>query len=275
MNSIHNADGDPKRGLGAEILSKNEAKKPILLVEGKLELRILKLRWHSGPVELRAGIRIRLPKDEDKTKDGVIKEIQNNVDNKLYFGLVDMDYDFERKHQRNIQRLFDTHPLVTFPTYAYTDDDAAKKVIRSIFDNFKIHENQNDILKLSKILTIIKLFKGKHSVHEKPSMFRWEEIKFSEFNDSDLLYHVANEFEIGPNYEEDLRIFCHKYRKEIEKCGINDHMLFNAWKKCYEFHTNADGKKLEPLFKKIIKERLTDKKNYFIDSLKGNILEFS
>ena len=53
-----------------------------------------------------------------------------------------------------------------------------------------------------------------------------------DIEERDLLHHVAD-LEIGSRHQERLDSFYSRYRKELTRCGYNDHMLFKAWWICF------------------------------------------
>ena len=275
MNSILSASGDPRRHEARLKLSSKDSALPILVVEGKQDYRILHQRWNSGPETLRASIKIQYPSGEH-TKNGVINELRKNSENPKYHGMVDMDHDFEKRELMGQHRTYDTSPLVTFPSYAFRDKDEAIRVMKNIGGTEFFHTtNLEKIVTLAKILTIIKLFKGRCSdVLERSLDFVWNHVPKEDIEERDLLHHVAD-LEIGSRHQERLDSFYSRYRKELTRCGYNDHMLFKAWWICFsDSYPRQRSRKnhYSREFQKEILIRLTEKRNKFIDDLKERIL---
>ena len=273
MNSILIASGDPRRHEARLKLSSNDSELPILVVEGKQDYRILHQRWNSGPVTLRASIKIQYPSGEN-TKHGVLDELRKNSENPKYHGLVDMDHDFDKRELIGHHRTYDTNPLVTFPTYAFRDKDAAIRVVKNIGGLGDFLNKAEKIVRLAKILTIIKLFKGKNNIKETSLKFFWEDVSIDLADDRELLHQVSR-LEIGPRHDAKLDYFYSRYRDEISRCGYNDHMLFKAWEICFLDSYPRERKSMKfyrDKFDEEIRNRLTEKNNKFIDDLKEKIL---
>lgn len=273
MNSILSASGDPRRHEARLKLSSKDSALPILVVEGKQDYRILHQRWNSGPETLRASIKIQYPTGE-QSKIGVLSELRKNSENAKYHGLVDMDHDFEKRELMGQHRIYDTSPLVTFPTYAFRDKDAAVRVVKNIGGFGDFLNKAEKIVRLAKILTIIKLFKGKNNIKETSLEFKWEDVSIDIADDRKLLHQVSS-LEIGSRHYDELDYFYSRYRDEISGCGYNDHMLFKAWKICFLDSYPSERKSMKfyrDKFDDEIRNRLTKKNNKFIDDLKQRIL---
>ena len=171
-------------------------------------------------------------------------------------------------------RTYDTSPLVTFPTYAFRDKDAAKRVVKNIGGFGDFLDKSEKIVRLAKILTVIKLFKGKNKIKETSLEFKWEEVSIDIADDRKLLHQVSS-LEIGSRHYDELDYFYSRYRDEISGCGYNDHMLFKAWKICFLDSYPRERKSMKFYKNKFddeIRNRLTKKNNKFIDDLKERIL---
>ena len=86
---------------------------------------------------------------------------ERTQENSNYHGLVDMDRDFEKRELIGHHRTYDTNPLVTFPSYAFRHRDTAIRVVKNIGGSDDFLNKAEKIVRLAKILTIIKLFKGR------------------------------------------------------------------------------------------------------------------
>lgn len=248
---------------------------PTLVVEGKGDFRILQERWCSGPKSHRAQIKIQYPTGEH-SKQGVLDDLHKNSGNTNYHGLVDMDYDFAGTQIENHLRVYDTRPLVTFPSYAFTDKDAAIRVVKDIGGPLNFHNKAENIVRLAKALTIIKLFKGMYRIPERPQPIDWSDVQIGISDEKEFLHHVAKDLEIGSRHHEKLDFFYLKFHDRIKKCGYNDHMLFKAWEICFLKYYPTERPMMyhyRNQFEKVINKRLTKKENHFIDNLKQRILE--
>ena len=273
MNSILSASGDPRRHEARLKLSSKDSALPILVVEGKQDYQILHQRWNSGPETLRASIKIQYPSGEH-TKNGVLDELRKNSENSNYHGLVDMDHDFEKRELIGHHRTYDTSPLVTFPSYAFRHRDTAIRVVKNIGGSDDFLNKAEKIVRLAKILTIIKLFKGKDNIKETSLEFKWEDVSIDIADDRELLHQVSS-LEIGSRHFDELDYFYSRYRDEISGCGYNDHMLFKAWEICFLDSYPRERKWMKfyrKTFDEEIRNRLTKKNNKFIDDLKQRIL---
>jgi hypothetical protein len=250
---------------------------PTLVVEGKEDYRILQKRWCSGPKNLRMQIQIQYPTGE-LSKQGVLEELRKRSGDPTCYGLVDMDHDFKGAEIEPHLRVYDTRPLVTFPSHAFRDKDAAIRVVKNIGGPEKFYDKATNIVRLAKTLTIIKLFKGMYRIESRSKLFAWSDVKIEILDEREFLHHVAKEFGIEPRHCEELDGFYSKFHDRIKICGYNDHMLLVAWETCFlDFYPTEQSKLYfyRKQFRDEILNRLTKKENHFIDNLKHRIQNHS
>lgn len=236
MNSILSAAGEVQRNAGSRLISKKQRRQPILLVEGKLERAIFRKRWYSQPKESRVDISVEFPSTEGRNRNGVLKEFAKRIQSENIFALVDMDHDFGSNAASSHSNIFDTSPLVTLPSFAMKGKESATYICKYISAGIRVMESKADeVYRLSKALTIVKLFKGYAKSGGEFGNFAWSDVNFSLLEDAVFNAHVFS-IELGDTILPEIQEFKRNYETEIKNCGVNDHMLFYSWKLCYKHH---------------------------------------
>jgi len=238
MNRQVEAMQDPEWNKAAEIISPNRASEPILLVEGKLDRRVLMGKWQEIHRDVSRNIRIQRAgnKKEKGGKEFVLAEFKERRKKELIFALVDMDHDFEGEKIGFSSSVYDTRKFVTLATHYFPDDDAAKEIIRFVISelggdykdklNDKIIES---IIRISKVLTWIKLFKGKYPKYQgKFGNFTWEEVNHDEPHEVLFRDEVAREELMVDDKKKAFEDYFKRNFEQQKECGINDHALSHA-----------------------------------------------
>ena len=281
MNSLKMATADPKRNRGSRIISKKISSEPKLIVEGNLEMKILRKRWNRVPIS------VELPEFEPNSKKGVINDFNRRKKaEKNLFALVDMDYDFEQKMLPNDARIIDTSPLVTLPSHAFPTINSStlmmeeiSKIISQTFENSELIDECENIVYLARSLTILKLFKGRMKIHSPFGEFSWKDINFTEVKNLEFLYHII-ELELGSTYLNGFDTFMKDNKRNVDNCGINDHMLFHSLKMCFcNIFDNNMNDNIFRIFEKDVFERRIIAKistitNDLIHDIKQKILSY-
>ena len=276
MNSILSASGDLQRSRGSRIISKAQMETPVILVEGMLEHRILQKRWHSPGTGDRTNIEIEFP-EEGAGKTAVIEEYIHRRGNGNVFALVDMDYDFSRQLLPDDPNIFDTAPLVTLPSHAIKSSKSQKSALMTLSSGiYLLEENSKQILRVARALTIVKLFKGSEGTKTTFGNLNWMEIDFSFEKEEEFNAHIFK-MELGEQHVASVQAFVKHHRHQLNRCGINDHMMFHAWSLCYEGHFPDVSPKVLRSFEKgffepFIIDAIGRQKNDIVDQIRSAIL---
>ena len=226
MNRLQLAQQDRNRLEASSKISREVASKPILLVEGKFDRNLLQTKWQSCRDENRH-ISVIAPEKGGKTNalTEYNKKYREQVSN---FLLIDMDHDFDGSLTQG-DRIFDTNPLVTLPSHYFSTEILMREFVLDVLPNeFKdtITENQiESIVRLARVLTWIKLFKGKERIRaESYLLFEWDEIDIELQPEILFHYHIVD-LSLHERYSDAFSKFVQSHIKILDACGLNDHML--------------------------------------------------
>lgn len=235
MNKVALANFDERRDEASRVLSPSARKTPILWVEGNDDAMVLCHFWDLGnnpEFDIRILSILRSKENQNDViilegKTGVIEKVNSTSKGTESYGLVDMDHDFIGLELTS-DAVWDTNPKVVLNSY-FLEGESLKKMVKEICireagivvskDDFK------HILRLSRIYTFIKLFKGKNSTEkENWGGYSWDEVDFdsSNFNEFIAQLHFDDKDSIG------LLSFIEEYSDSLSVCGINDHMLIRS-----------------------------------------------
>jgi hypothetical protein len=287
MNRQVEAMQDPEWNKAAEIISPNRASEPILLVEGKLDRFVLMEKWQEIHRDASRNIRIQRAgnKKEKGGKEFVLAEFKERRKKDLIFALVDMDHDFEGEKIGFSSSVYDTRPFVTLATHYFPDDDAAKIFIRSVVSEIggnygnKLNDQiVESIVRISKVLTWIKLFKGQHIKGGTYHNLKWEKIDNSISSDSEFQKHIYYLQTRDKSMTRSFLRYIEVNAARLETCGINDHSLSDTiwlWLlHCDSKFTYNVKKSIDKIYiLTCILEKSSEKDDEFILKLRDNITQ--
>jgi hypothetical protein len=294
MNPLEAASEEPGRGQAARIISKKIASEPILLVEGKSDRNLLRRKWQDIHRDDSRNINIEEP-EEKGGKEVVLAEFTERRKKELMFVLVDMDFDLKSEKIDFSSSAYDTGPFVTLATHYFPDDNAAKKIIRSVVSESGVNYKERlddktieSIIRISKVLTWIKLYKGRWPKNQNRfGNFTWGEVEHDESNNALFQDSICKLELTGTDNKREFKEYVEHNFENLNECGINDHALSHAvlllldhWD-CGSKLTNIGSKRWklaqtnleEKYFLKYIEEKSSIKDDEFILKLRDNITQ--
>ena len=236
---LSNAISDPKRRLAAAEIRPNEDR--ILLVEGRSDREFFKHYVNGNNIKVQ---KIR----EEKGKKGIIQMITKHND---YYGIVDMDYDFETLElmyekegiELQLSNISDTNPKCNLFSFALGEysEGIYEKILNSrrleyCFNDKKtlvakdnvirwLRQNQSVFNDYLRERTHAILFRGGNSIYTK-SGINSNDINSIKGNEKEKWINDLIPDEKKNKFEE----FKSIYIPELKNCGVNDHELIKGLK---------------------------------------------
>ena len=284
MNPLEAASEDP-----AWVQARNRFSKkpePTLLVEGKSDRKLLRRKWQEIHRDDSRNISIQRAKNEEEEggKEVVLAELEIRK-KEHYFALVDMDYDFEGEKISFSSSAYDTSPFVTLATHYFPNDDAAKKFIRSVvseigdtYGNMLNDQIVESIVRISKVLTRIKLFKGQYRKGGTYHNLKWEKIDNNISSDSEFQEHIYYLQTRNISMSRSFLKYTEVNAASLNICGINDHCLSDTiwlWlHHCDSKFTYNVKKAIDNIYSfECIMKKSSEKDDDFILKLRDKITE--
>ena len=227
MSTFIDSIFDKDRLEATAILSPSIRKKPELIVEGYLDMRILT----SSCQYFRRSVNFTYP-SKDSGKKGVIDDFKSRKGETNLWALVDTDHEFETKHES--PKLMNTTPWVTLASSIYYGKRKEENHIRSIVSKILMetklsnvkHSDYVKIRDISRGLNIAKLYSGYSRKAGRYHELNWFEVTSSKSDDR--IEGMLNI--IFPVKEDRLKLiqFRERHALFLSKCGINDHRIEEA-----------------------------------------------
>lgn len=266
---LSNAIGDPKRRLAAAEIRPNEDR--ILLVEGRSDRDFLKHYVNENNIKVQEI-------GEREGKKEIIQRITNHNEyyGTEYYGIVDMDYDFEtselilKRHgfELKLPNITDTNPKCNLYSFALGEysEGIYEKILNSrrleycfndkktlkVKDNVTrwMKQNQSAFNDYLRERTHAILFRGSNSIYTKRGS-----------NSNDIYSIKGNEKEkwikdlIPDEKKNKFEQFKSIYIPELKNCGVNDHELIEGLKLIME---NCGYRKEAPNLKRKLENAIME-----------------
>lgn len=274
-NPLENALQDGTRNEGAGIISSRIAGYPKVYVEGKFDRTLLSRKWNKVRNEEQQ-ITVIMP--DKGGKKAVLNQFKKLATNQNCFALVDMDHDFEREYLFN-PRLNDTYPLVTLASHYFADDLSTSYWIKHIVSSYSpdtglTEDIVDSIRSIATINTWIKLFKGKQNVSQENISLQWNNIDTNLKPFILLQDHVAELIFDDKRLQREFQIYVEGNQENLQRCGINDHELFDAaclWLENWNPQLNKNNIRIG-FFEHPLMEEICNSSGDFTDRLRNKIL---